>query len=536
MAKLDGVKTLDMVNGEITKVEYNGEVYEKVDTPKKGDIGLRISNDRPWASVGEFYPITHNGVSEAYKDDVGDEPLIKDGTFTYFRKPSAPSLKAGDKVRPRELFAKVNRPNNVPIPGDYVEFRDDIAEECSSFLTIGKKYEVERVDAFGGADITDDNGDYESAEPYETKAIYVKYTQEQAVKEVEVGDKILVVDAKTTGGNYGNGDILTVSTGYSEGVFVEEFARGLWNEEFIVLNPEQVVEATEGEPEAVEEPEVEESKAEGVPFEVGQFVVAKDNSIGYVLTIPEVGALDVVEVGKLVLGGDIRVKFNREFKGKYGKVAEVGESYPVNSDHFRLATDEEIIEALGLNEIKEGDKVEVLADNHPLLRKGATFTVTDVYDNGVRVGTSFVAFVSNGKPRIKIIEKGEKQLEIKSKDLPVGTKVRGKRSGVTYTLYGRSPEYDGNYGKAYYTEEGGTGWIGAEQFEVISKPRGIEEGDLVRVIDSPGALPDGSVFKVTKVDEDGTLYGTTEYETSTTQYIYEPKRVELVAKEVDVYV
>src|SRR5690625_4650812 len=241
-----------MVNGEITKVEYNGEGYEKVDTPKKGDIGLRISNDRPWASVGEFYPITHNGVSEAYKDDVGDEPLIKDGTFTYFRKPSAPSLKAGDKVRPRELFAKVNRPNNVPIPGDYVEFRDDIAEECSSFLTIGKKYEVERVDAFGGADITDDNGDYESAEPYETKAIYVKYTQEQAVKEVEVGDKILVVDAKTTGGNYGNGDILTVSTGYSEGVFVEEFARGLWNEEFIVLNPEQVGEATECE----EQPEI----------------------------------------------------------------------------------------------------------------------------------------------------------------------------------------------------------------------------------------------------------------------------------------
>src|SRR5690625_4469749 len=308
MAKLDGVKTLDMVNGEITKVEYNGEVYEKVGTPKKGDIG--IFTEDSWVSFSEGIPVFTEIIDV---DDVGD-PLVSPELgsvwlskyLTYFRKSSAPSLKAGDKVRlisdnpkygfglarvgdvgevrringddlvvdfpnhthwngveadlelvgeaqpTKELFAKVNRPNNVPIPGDYVEFQDYIAEECSSFLTVGKKYEVESVDAFGGADITDDNGDYESAEPYETKAIYVKYTQEQAVKEVEVGDKILVVDAKTTGGNYGNGDILTVSTGYSEGVFVEEFARGLWNEEFIVLNPEQVGEATECE----EQPEI----------------------------------------------------------------------------------------------------------------------------------------------------------------------------------------------------------------------------------------------------------------------------------------
>src|SRR5690625_3725589 len=315
MARLEGVKTLDMVNGEITKVEYNGEVYEKVDTPKKGDIGLFTEDS--WVSFSEGIPVFTEIIDV---DDVGDPQVSPElGSvwlskyLTYFRKSSAPSLKAGDKVRlisdnpkygfglarvgdvgevrringdvivvdfpnhthwngiisdiepvgveevseeqaespkvkvgdiirmvencpaggysagdtfavitvdddiatfvdndgdyrsvviendtryevvtdlepTKELFAKVNRPNNVPIPGDYVEFRDDIAEECSSFLTVGKKYEVESVDYTGGADITDDNGDFESAEPYETKAIYVKYTQEQAVKEVEVGE------------------------------------------------------------------------------------------------------------------------------------------------------------------------------------------------------------------------------------------------------------------------------------------------------------------------------------------------------------
>lgn len=34
MAKLAGVKTLDMVNGEITKVAYNGAEYERVEGPE----------------------------------------------------------------------------------------------------------------------------------------------------------------------------------------------------------------------------------------------------------------------------------------------------------------------------------------------------------------------------------------------------------------------------------------------------------------------------------------------------------------------
>src|SRR5690625_2049501 len=101
MARLEGVKTLDMVNGEITKVEYNGEVYEKVDTPKKGDIGLFTEDS--WVSITEGGSVFTEIIDV---DDVGDPQVSSElGSvwrskyLTYFRKPSAPSLKAGDKVR-----------------------------------------------------------------------------------------------------------------------------------------------------------------------------------------------------------------------------------------------------------------------------------------------------------------------------------------------------------------------------------------------------------------------------------------------------
>lgn len=56
MAKLNGVKTIDMVNGEITKIEYNGAEYTKVDDGQVGDIGLVVD---AWGDqlVGEYYEI-----------------------------------------------------------------------------------------------------------------------------------------------------------------------------------------------------------------------------------------------------------------------------------------------------------------------------------------------------------------------------------------------------------------------------------------------------------------------------------------------
>ncbi|MFE7820553.1 hypothetical protein ACFU1R_20350 [Priestia megaterium] len=58
MAKLNGVKTLDMVNGEITKVEYDGAVYAKVEgDAKKGDIALIVKEWCSTISNGEFFSV-----------------------------------------------------------------------------------------------------------------------------------------------------------------------------------------------------------------------------------------------------------------------------------------------------------------------------------------------------------------------------------------------------------------------------------------------------------------------------------------------
>lgn len=60
MAKLSGVKTLDMVNGEITKVEHGGRVYERIgqgfSQAKTGD--LFMSEGGSFTKEGGFYHIT----------------------------------------------------------------------------------------------------------------------------------------------------------------------------------------------------------------------------------------------------------------------------------------------------------------------------------------------------------------------------------------------------------------------------------------------------------------------------------------------
>lgn len=66
MAKLNGVKTLDMVNGEITKVAYEGAEYMKTDEPvKEGDLfQLRKGHSVIGGEIEAFY--------RTYKDSDGD--------------------------------------------------------------------------------------------------------------------------------------------------------------------------------------------------------------------------------------------------------------------------------------------------------------------------------------------------------------------------------------------------------------------------------------------------------------------------------
>jgi hypothetical protein len=95
MARLKGVKVIDMVDGDVTKISYEGADYVKVDEPKAEDIGLRVRHDLPRiAKIGNYYAITQvNRGKTNYIDEEGDEPYT--GTaenFVYFRKVNAPTI------------------------------------------------------------------------------------------------------------------------------------------------------------------------------------------------------------------------------------------------------------------------------------------------------------------------------------------------------------------------------------------------------------------------------------------------------------
>ena len=74
MAKLENVKNLDMVDGELTRVEYNGVVYVKTDEKaKEGDLVRVIDADIIGdVTQGGFYEIFNEFPRPAFVDDEGD--------------------------------------------------------------------------------------------------------------------------------------------------------------------------------------------------------------------------------------------------------------------------------------------------------------------------------------------------------------------------------------------------------------------------------------------------------------------------------
>lgn len=205
MAKLNGVKTLDMVNGEITKVEYNCATYERVDgEAKAGDIGLRIDKPTSYATVGAFYQFVYDLGGLSFIDDVGDKPYVAGNHFAIFRKVSAstdPSLEErvssaeGEieslksdvaKLKGEAGYVRIDADEaNV---GDYVKFDDP-----PDYLTDEEYYEIVRFDSYRDPWITDDDGDEYDA----SNRDFVFYRKVSAVtaeaERLKVGDYAKVV-------------------------------------------------------------------------------------------------------------------------------------------------------------------------------------------------------------------------------------------------------------------------------------------------------------------------------------------------------
>ncbi|MCY9066640.1 hypothetical protein [Bacillus inaquosorum] len=175
MAKLEGVKTLDMVNGEITKVAYGGAEYVKTDSPvQEGDLFLLTE----WHKIisgesGEFY------LAEKYRDGdiviptkyLGNATATqRDGEGIAFRKVAAgtnPSVE--ERVAKAEGEIESLKSDVAALKGeaeykriaksearagDYVKLTSDLYN-----FTAKDYYEIHFVDSDGDLQITDDEGD-----------------------------------------------------------------------------------------------------------------------------------------------------------------------------------------------------------------------------------------------------------------------------------------------------------------------------------------------------------------------------------------
>ncbi|WP_144666713.1 hypothetical protein [Bacillus altitudinis] len=121
MAALKGVKTLDMVGGEITKVSYEGAEYERVEGDAKvGDL-VRLTAEA-WHDVtpGGFYTVRGvRGARVQITDDVNDPHHWDEEYYVPFRKKHT-RLKVGD-------YAKVVDDSwyDAVTNGDFVKITED---------------------------------------------------------------------------------------------------------------------------------------------------------------------------------------------------------------------------------------------------------------------------------------------------------------------------------------------------------------------------------------------------------------------------
>jgi hypothetical protein len=149
MAKLTGVKTLDMQNGETMRISYEGATYERAADPLVGDIVLVVE---PWGSieVGDYYVVTT--VSElgdvAYAHFKGGDYDCANNRTDKMRA----FRKVGAAQTPGEVNAGrlIERLNNVEARVDALEGK---AEKPA--LKVGDHVKILSAGEFGGVDVGD---------------------------------------------------------------------------------------------------------------------------------------------------------------------------------------------------------------------------------------------------------------------------------------------------------------------------------------------------------------------------------------------
>ncbi|MEC0490085.1 hypothetical protein [Bacillus licheniformis] len=309
MSKLTGVKTLDMVNGEITKVAYDGAEYERVEGPgQPGDIGLRISKPMTFVSLGHFYPVIYDS-GLRYIDDDGDLMGVQPGTFSFFRKVSASQPSLEDRVSTNEKGIESLKSDVAALKGEakteYVRIDKSEAKAgdfvkfpnaTSSYLTSDKYYEIYRVDVCGDPQIYDDDGD-----SYDTCGkrfeVYRKVSAAEPKPErLKVGDYVKVVGNES--GHYAEIDEI-VLVKRDDKDFAPFHCEKLNGNEAGIFYEDELVRVTDEEVAEAKRAAAERKKWAAIGREVGEYKVGDivqyldDREICEVLAVGEDGRVKV---------------------------------------------------------------------------------------------------------------------------------------------------------------------------------------------------------------------------------------------------
>ncbi|WP_332606831.1 hypothetical protein [Bacillus spizizenii] len=213
MAKLEGVKTLDMVNGEITKVAYGVATYERVEgAAQDGDL-LLMRRSGLDTTEGAFY-YTHSTAGR-YANIIDDKDEPHDWSrehYDLFRKVAAstnPSVE--ERVTKAEGEIESLKSDVASLKGeaeykriaksearagDYVKFDDP-----PSYLTDKEYYEIKEFDDGDPVIIDDASDEYDTyTDKFEVyrKVSAASVEAEPKPERLKVGDYAKVVEDQST--------------------------------------------------------------------------------------------------------------------------------------------------------------------------------------------------------------------------------------------------------------------------------------------------------------------------------------------------
>ena len=409
MAKLNGVKTVNMQDGKITKISYEGAEYAIREGEPKADDIVRNTKSAKDVTIGSFYIVntTDENGDVAIRDDVYDKRSALDD-FEVFRKVDAKPMPLEAKVD--SLDKRVTALEAVkPAPKTFDDFSKGAKVRLLSGggesplygFTDGRTYEVvtndydhrrgRRVQLIGGGAGGTSRG-FATPEQLELVA---KYKAEK--RHAEVGERILITNAKDS--RYGNGAVLRVDR-------VRITTGGIWanyksTEVFVYASEYEVIVESDAAP----------TPAQSLTHQGADYtLVSRKAQPGDVVVLTKTGG-DYFKTGKpyeVLDGVEIRdgAKFDL-YKGCLGRTEETVLVYEPVKEALKVGDTVEVIDGskTRYNDFKTGTVGKVTDIDHDYERTPIRVDTDDDFDRFPASALRKVAAAAKSTP--KFPQKGD---------------------------------------------------------------------------------------------------------------------------------